>query len=243
MDDFLPSSASAIIALVSVVESSIAWRCLVYIGRIVCVAMTQDGRLCASYRVSSRSFPNRKAVLGENKVSIVPKEGHEGDVHKNPYIAYNCVRLTCDGNVAVVTNGAQTDPIAEKMASGMSARDALGQVSLVMDYEKDDYNTPRISAVADRRDHSAWLAVVRDDGLEVGRMPLESGKYFYVATYEENRLADAQSGDYTAANADEACTFILEGGVFSERTNPVTGVGAMQSDSGFELAAKDFVQA
>ena len=73
-----------------------------YIGRIVCVARTQDDRLCASYRVSSRSFPNRTAVIGENKVSIVPTAGHEADVHKNPYIAYNCVRIVCDGAVAVV---------------------------------------------------------------------------------------------------------------------------------------------
>ena len=75
-----------------------------YIGRIVCVSRTKDDRLCASYRVSSRSFPNRTAVIGENKVSIVPKAGHEADVHKNPYIAYNCVRVICDGAVAVVTN-------------------------------------------------------------------------------------------------------------------------------------------
>ena len=40
-----------------------------YIGRIVCVARTADGRLCGAYRVSSRSFPNRTAVLTGDKVS------------------------------------------------------------------------------------------------------------------------------------------------------------------------------
>ena len=125
-----------------------------YIGRIVCVSMTADRRLCASYRVSSRSFPNRTAVLGEGKVSIIPKEGHEADIQKNPYIAYNCVRIVRGGEVAVVTNGSQTDPIAEKIESGMSPRDSLALNSLALDYEKDDYNTPRISAIVDRRDCS-----------------------------------------------------------------------------------------
>ncbi|NLT61287.1 MAG: IMP cyclohydrolase, partial [Candidatus Hydrogenedentes bacterium] len=48
-----------------------------YVGRIVSIAMTKDSRLCGVYRVSSRSFPNRTAVLRENRVSIVPKPGHE----------------------------------------------------------------------------------------------------------------------------------------------------------------------
>jgi len=212
-----------------------------YIGRIVCISQTPDGRICASYRVSSRSFPNRKAVIAESgdKVSIVPKEGHEGDVHKNPYIAYNCVRLVQDNLVAVVTNGSQTDPIAEKIASGMSVRDALVLSSMALDYEKDDYNTPRISSVADKRDGTGWLAIVRDNGLEVQQMPLEAGKFFYVATYEENSIAPSQSGKYTPKTADAACDFVLGVGVFAERKNPITAVAAVATDDGFDLHAKD----
>ena len=211
-----------------------------YIGRIVSVAMTAEGKLCAAYRVSSRSFPNRTSVVKENVVSIVPKAGHEADVHKNPYIAYNCVRLVCDGQVAVVTNGSQSDPIAEKIAAGMSARDAMVLSMMALDYEKDDYNTPRISAVADKRDGGAgWLGIVRHDGLSVRRMPLAPGKFFYVATYEENEPADALGGDYTATTADEACGFILGQGVFAERTNPVAAVAAMASADGFDLATAD----
>ena len=210
-----------------------------YIGRIVSVVQTPEGRLGAVYRVSSRSFPNRTAVVGESKVSIVPKAGHEGDIHKNPYIAYNCVQVVCGGQVAVVTNGSQTDPIAEKIAQGMHVRDALALTSLALDYEKDDYNTPRISAVADKRDGSAWLAVVRHDGIEVRKMPLTPGRFFYVATYEENSIALGQTGAYDATNAAEACAFILGKGVFAERTNPVTAVAALASDVGFELHAAD----
>lgn len=210
-----------------------------YIGRIVSVAMTPDGRLCAGYRVSSRSFPNRTAVIGPDKVSIVPKSGHEADIQKNPYIAYNCVRIVFDGEVAVVTNGSHTDAIAEKIALGLPARDALALPMLALDYEKDQYNTPRIAALVDKRSNEAWLAVVRDDGIEVCGIPLRFGRFYYVATYEENRILDAQSGEFTAETAPEACDFLLGGGVFAERENPVTAVAAVALDTGFSLCARD----
>lgn len=210
-----------------------------YIGRIVSVAKTTEDRIVAAYRVSSRSFPNRKAVVTGDKVSIVPKEGHEGDIHKNPYIAYNCVRIVNDGQIAVVTNGSQTDPIAEKIIQGMSIRDALVLSSMALDYEKDDYNTPRVSAVADRNTNTGWLAVVRDNGLEVRQMPLEPGRFFYVATYEENTITLDQSGDYDANSAPEACEYIIGKGVFADREKPVTAVAAVAKPDGFELATKD----
>jgi IMP cyclohydrolase len=213
-----------------------------YTGRIVCVALTTDGRLCASYRVSSRSFPNRTAVVKPDKVSIVPKAGFETDVQKNPYIAYNCARVVCAGQVAVVTNGSQTDSIAEKIATGMSPRDALTFSSLVLDYEKDDYNTPRVSSVVDKREGAGWLAIVRHDGIEVRKMPLAPGKYFYVATYEENHICETQGGLYEAGNAEEACDFVLGKGVFAERENPVTAVAAMATMDGIGLFAKDAVR-
>lgn len=211
-----------------------------YIGRIVSVAMTSDGRLCGMYRVSSRSFPNRTAVLKDDKVSIIPKAGFESDVQKNPYIAYNCVRIVCSGQVAVVTNGSQTDPIAEKMATGMSPRDALVLSLMALDYEKDDYKTPRIAAVVDKRDGGAgWLGTVRHDAVEVRQMPLAGGKFFYVATYEENSPSESQGGMLDVGNVEAACDFILGKGVFAERENPVTAVSALATGTGFEMFAKD----
>lgn len=210
-----------------------------YVGRIVSVGRTVDGRLCAAYRVSSRSFPNRTAVLGDRKVSIVPKAGHEGDVLKNPYIAYNCVRIVRNGDVAVATNGNQTDVIAEKIDEGMPIREALALASLMLDYEKDAYNTPRISAVVDKHVGAGWLGIVRHDGLEVQRIPLEFGRIWYVATYEENTVNGDQCDDFPATSAEEACDYILGQGVFAQRKNPVTGVTAMAADYGFDLFAKD----
>jgi IMP cyclohydrolase len=117
-----------------------------YLGRMVAFAVTLDGRPAALYRVSSRSFPNRVAAVSEDKrrVAILPAPGHEADAAKNPYIAYNCARLA--GDVAVLSNGSHTDPAAEKIASGMPIRDALALALLALDYEKDDYSTPRIAA-------------------------------------------------------------------------------------------------
>src|SRR5208283_331073 len=119
-------------------------RVCMYAGRIVAVGRNRKGQLAALYRVSSRSFPNREAQIKDNAVAIVPKKGAEGDVFKNPYIAYNCLRIA--GRTAIATNGSHTDPITEKVAAGMPVRDAFAASLLALDYEKDSYNTPRIAA-------------------------------------------------------------------------------------------------
>ena len=65
-------------------------------------------------------------------------------VFENPYVSYNCVRMA--GDVCIATNGSHTDPIAEKVAAGTPVRDAMVYALVALDYEKDDYNTPRIAA-------------------------------------------------------------------------------------------------
>ena len=208
-----------------------------YVGRIVAIGRTQDGRLAALYRVSSRSFPNRRAQIKENAVAIVPKEGSEGDVFKNPYIAYNCLRIA--GETAVATNGAQTDPIAEKVAAGVPVRDAFVWSLLALDYEKDEYDTPRIAAAVSRWSDCGVLGVVREDGLEVRRFSLEPGECFFVSTYETNRVSAAQRSEFDASSAQEGAEFILGKGIFADMTNPITGVCALESADGFEIAAAE----
>ena len=206
-----------------------------YAGRIVAVGRTRAGELAAMYRVSSRSFPNREAQVKENVVSIVPKKGSENDVFKNPYIAYNCARIV--GDAAVVTNGSQTDPIAEKVMLGLPLRDAIASALLALDYEKDSYNTPRIAAAVTAGAESGFLGVVREDGLEVCRLSLRPGECYYVSTYETNRILPTQRGDFDAASAHDGADFILGKGVFGEMTNPVASVCAIETESGFEIAA------
>ena len=214
-----------------------------YVGRMVAIGRNQQGRLAVMYRVSSRSFPNREAQMKENAVAIVPKKGAEADVFKNPYIAYNCLRIVTRpagapqaGLTAVASNGSQTDPIAEKIAVGMPLRDAVATSLWVLDYEKDQYNTPRIAAAVTIGAGAGFLGVVREDGFEVRRLRLEPGDCYFVATYQTNHVSWAQREEFDAADAAAGAQFILRGGVFAEMTNPVTGVCALEADGKFDIA-------
>lgn len=191
-----------------------------YLGRILAVGSTDEGKF-AAYRVSSRSFPNRITKGYDERVAIVPKEGFEKDVFKNPYIAYNCIKIV--GDIAVVSNGSHTDVIAEKISSGMSIRDALALSLLTMDYEKDDYNTPRIAG-AITLDGDSYLGIVTHENLVVEKVP--PGKSAYIATYEHTK---PQEVDFEAGNADSAAEFILKGGIFAEFTNPITSAAVFGS--------------
>ena len=209
-----------------------------YIGRIVAAGMTRDGRVAAGYRVSSRSFPNRTANLTGDKVSIIPRAGFESDLSKNPYIAYNCLRLS--GKIALVTNGSQTDPIIEKVIAGMNLRDAFALPMLAMDYEKDSLNTPRVSAAVDAEKKVAMLGIVRHDAILVREFPLEPGKIYYLSTYEKNAPCAHNCDEaFDAADADALCRYMISGGVFADFEKPVTSAAALWNGSGYSLAVAD----
>lgn len=209
-----------------------------YVGRIVSVFMNKEGKVGAMYRVSSRSFPNREAKVNDTTVSIVPKPGHEGDIFKNPYIAYNCVRI--EGKYAIVTNGSHTDPVAEKIAAGMSMRDALCVATFAMDYEHDHLNTPRISAIIDLESRKGYLGTIRHDAMHVKEITLEPGQAFYVATYEHNEPCEKYfDADVEVTSADEACDYILGKGVFAELERPITAAAVIEDGEGFTISVKD----
>ena len=209
-----------------------------YIGRIVAAGMTPSGKVTASYRVSSRSFPNRTAKITGETISILPREGHEGDLAKNPYIAYNCVRLS--GKVALATNGSQTDPIIEKIISGMSLRDAFTLGLLAMDYEKDSLDTPRIAAACDAGKGVAVLGIVRKDAILVREFPLEKGKIFYLSTYEKNAPCIKNIDDaFAAETAEEACSWMIGKGVFADFEKPVTAASALWNGASYDFAVMD----
>lgn len=188
-----------------------------YLGRILAVGSTESGEFVA-YRVSSRSFPNRTAKSFEDRVSIIPTEGNEKDVFKNPYIAYNSIRIVDE--TAVVSNGAHTDVIADKIASGMNYRDSIALSLLAMDYEKDDFNTPRIAGVTDFSGDS-YIGIITHEDLIVERV--KKGTCAYISTYEQTKPGIVE---FKAENAHEAAQFIMDQGKFSEFTNPVTAAAA-----------------
>ena len=208
-----------------------------YLGRIVAIGMTKEGKAAAMYRVSSRSFPNREAVLGNHQVAIMPRPGFEDDLRKNPYITYNCIRLT--GEWAVATNGSQTDPIVEKLAMGYPARDAIALPLLAMDYEKDSLDTPRIVAVVGSKCRKGYLGIVRRDALLVREFDLVPGQVRYLSTYEKNRPCDDQvTGDFDGTCAHCAVNYVVDGGIFADFTNPVTSAAAVAEGDGYELAVR-----
>jgi IMP cyclohydrolase len=210
-----------------------------YVGRIVAVGRTPQGKNAVLYRVSSRSFPNRRTVKTSRGLAVVPIEGHEKDIFKNPYIAYNAVRIATNpaGDVVgVATNGSQTDPITEKIASGMSIRDAMVESLVVLDYEKDDFNTPRIAVAAARGASEGWCGIARKDALIVRAFPLAAGEAFYFATYEVNEPRMDLVSPFRAATAEEAAQWAVDGGKFADLEKPVCSAAAVASDTGFDMA-------
>ena len=184
-----------------------------YLGRIISAGKTEDGKPYVAYRVSSRSFPNRQVKVLEDEAAIIPKEGFETDIFKNSYIAYDCVKVLDD--IAVISNGSQTNPIADKISIGMNIRDAMAYSLITLDYEKDDYNTPRIAAVVkgSADSYEAYIGIVTEDG-----------KAQFISTYEKNTPEDVV---FSAETPDAACKFIFDEGAFAEFENPVSSVAAI----------------
>lgn len=166
---------------------------------------------------------------------MIPREGHEGDIQRSPYIAYHCLRIAAGW--AIATNGSHTDPIAEKVGDGMPVREALAQALLALDYERDDYDTPRIAAAVPETGNDGWLAIIRRDALIVRSVPLQAGRARWLATYEGDDVRETQAGDFDAGTADEAARFAISGGAFASLEKPVTAAAALAGTEGFRLAA------
>ncbi|WP_435359935.1 IMP cyclohydrolase [Haloarchaeobius sp. DFWS5] len=189
-----------------------------YIGRFVVV-----GPEVSAYRVSSRSFPNRQVTAREDDTLTVgpTPDAPETD---NPYVSYNCVRVTDNG--AVLGNGSQVDPIAEKVAMGYPARDALATALLSLDYEKDDYDTPRIAGVM--TDGTAYIGIVRKDALFVE----EVDEPTLVATYENDT---PETYAFDAETAADAATEAYD----ADFEHAVCAAGIARDGDGFELALEN----
>ncbi len=209
-----------------------------YVGRIVAIGQTINGNNVGMYRISSRSFPNRSTKLsGSNTVSVIPKAGFESDLTKNPYIAYNCIKIA--KTFAVISNGSHTDVIAEKIDMGYPARDALALSLLAMDYEKDNYKTPRIAGVIALDSCLAYLACVKENALVVRDLNLAKGTIFYVATYEHSiPCTHYKDSCFDSDNVEQAKNYIMDKGIFSQLELPVTSAAVLSNRNKFELSSE-----
>jgi IMP cyclohydrolase len=193
-----------------------------YVGRFVVV-----GPEVGAYRVSSRSFPNRKLTVRDEALTVGPTaEAPETD---NPYVSYNCLRLveTPTSETAAFGNGSHVDPIAEKLELGYPARDALAESLLALDYEKDDYDTPRIAATLDESGE-ALIGTVRKDALLVETVEEPT----LVATYEED---SPTAFDLEADTAEEAASEVYG----HEFGHAVCAAGIARTGDGFETAIEN----
>ncbi|WP_456419922.1 IMP cyclohydrolase [Methanocaldococcus infernus] len=172
-----------------------------YIGRFLVVGKTPSGESFVAYRVSSRSFPNRVAKIVDNKVYILPKDPEE--VLKNPYISYCCLRV--EDKTVVAGNGSHVDFIAEKLIYGK--RDALAYPLLALDYEKDEYRTPRIATVVDKEE--CYLGYIKDDELAIKKVSLNNGEGIYLGVYNSCKIDESQKIDIPYNKAEEIAKYIL----------------------------------
>ncbi|GAB7092317.1 IMP cyclohydrolase [Halorubrum luteum] len=190
-----------------------------YIGRFVVV-----GPGIGAYRVSSRSFPNRRVVDRDGILTVGPTpDAPETD---NPYISYNCARAVdapTGEAFAVVGNGSHVDPIAEKLELGYPPRDALATPLLALDFEKDDYDTPRIAGVVGAE--SATIGTVRRDGLHVEAVSEPT----LVATYE---MDSPEPYELSATDAESAASELLG----ADFEHAVCAAAATVDDGGVTLA-------
>ncbi|MFB6310519.1 MAG: IMP cyclohydrolase [Salinirussus sp.] len=197
-----------------------------YIGRFLVAGPT-----VGAYRVSSRSFPNRRAAAHDERVVIEPTA--DAPATDNPYIAYNCLRLTERG--AVLGNGSHVDPIAEKLALGTPARDALAGPLGALDFEKDDYDTPRIAGIVgiDNDDPTAGsfgaaVGIIRRDALLVEAVSEPT----LVATYEHD---SPEAFAFQARDAAEAATEIFD----LDFEHRVCAAAVAAGDRGFDVAIEN----
>ncbi|EMA40851.1 IMP cyclohydrolase [Halobiforma nitratireducens] len=193
-----------------------------YVGRFVVV-----GPEVGAYRVSSRSFPNREITARDEALTVGPTE--DAPETDNPYVSYNCLRVveTPTGETAAFGNGSHVDPIAEKLELGYPARDALAESLLALDYEKDDYDTPRIAATIDDGGE-ALIGTVRKDALLVETV----AEPRLVATYEKD---SPEAFEFDAERAEEAAREAYG----LEFEHEVCAAGVALTDDGFETAIEN----
>jgi IMP cyclohydrolase len=77
--------------------------------------------------------------------------------------------------------------------------------------------------------------------LDVRSFDLEPGRIVHLSTYGHEVPDPARISEFPCGAVDEACSFILEGGVFAGFSHPVAAVAAVAEGEGFALAARNIL--
>lgn len=174
-----------------------------YIGRAVIAGYTNEKKVFLGYILASMSFPERRARIDEESIKIEPLKTAD---YNNPYITYNCMKKV-EKDKAVVSNGIHTDVIANKLDSGYSGRDAIAISLFAMDYEKDEYNTPRIAACFDNR--SLYIGIIEKEKIIIDKV--RNDRCMLISTYNKTVPEEISIKRSTAKDiAKELCMLDYE---------------------------------
>ena len=113
-----------------------------YVGRGIAVGLTADGKkAAAAYFIMGRSANSRNRIFSVDGETVTTRPFDESKVEDPSLIIYAAIRRV--GDTLIVTNGDQTDTIAEGLEKGLDFASSLRSRA----FEPDAPNfTPRISA-------------------------------------------------------------------------------------------------
>jgi len=135
------------------------------------------------YFIMGRSENSRNRIFTETDDGIRTQAYDESKLEDPSLIIYHPVRRV--GDVLIVTNGDQTDTIADFIRDGKSSKDAL----MTRKYEHDEPNwTPRISSVINA-DGSFEISILKhSEGTCIREFfeyeSVEAGKGYFISTYQ-----------------------------------------------------------
>ncbi|MBS7643035.1 hypothetical protein KEJ26_00365 [Candidatus Bathyarchaeota archaeon] len=203
-----------------------------YVGRLLIVGAPKSGGILAGYRLASRSFPNRKFVIGKDFVRVEPIKGYESNAAKTPFTIYTCLRV-CDGNSLLVANGTHLAKIYTALHSGITPVHAISKVLAELGPEEDAYKTPRIVGYA-APDELA-IGIVMEKGITVKSFPVEVGKAYYVATYLKIDPIKNVVQNFEAKSALTAAQALYNGSLFKRFSYGICAVAALAKYGRIEI--------
>lgn len=207
-----------------------------YIGRFVTLGRMADGSVFIGYRVSSRSFPNRKLIETDRGIQVVNLE----TATTSRFVSYHA--LVCSERLAVAGNGDHVNYIFDQISGNAPVKQALTNVLNGMSYEHDQYNTPRIAGVIDKKSSECYLGIVSESDLLIQKIELKPLQIQYIATYNHNTIDRSYRHSFShnsIKSAKDVCNVLVDKQPFSEFSFPVSCCSALAIPEGFAKSIRN----
>ncbi|NWG09977.1 MAG: hypothetical protein HXX80_06730 [Nitrososphaerales archaeon] len=168
---------------------------MVYLGRVVAIGRTKEGRPCCAYAVSgrSRSSRMRRAILHHKRVAIEPLIGvQEGQGDQASLIFYDCITYNDYPPLIVIGNGNQVNSIFDLFSSEESSVKNMREILKELGPEPDSYHTPRIAgAIWKPSKDSPWrycVGMITSEDFDVKIITIPKNRLVYLSTYTGDEL-------------------------------------------------------